>query len=322
MNLPDDQRIDAFIKVWEELIAKIDDTAVTPQSAHVWHFTNKALRSQTKIITGPPISVQRPKVSPGSQTTPKTLPFGISLQVDDMLNEAEYLNEILARRGATGTIGRVAVLNMASANKAGGGVCSGALNAQEEDLSRRTNLMISISPKYNKVLWPTGSTYNIPDNGLIYSPGVMVLRDNRTEDYRWLPADRLFKVDVVSSAAINLSKISVQQRNKERWLNDMWPKAIALFTSVVDNNVNRLVLAPWGAGAFGAEPEWTGQLFAEAIIALFSDGKYPNKFLNLVSIVSVPDRGTTTTKTSESLTRLWNAMTETFEKFKISSPYV
>ena len=117
----------------------------------------------------------------------------IRVQCTDTLGAAAKLSErpFAAKRTAptskTQTRPNVAVLNMASPIRPGGGFLDGA-NSQEEFLCARTTLFPS--------LWD--SFYRLPEVGGIYTPDVLVFRDSTPEANDLTKRDRYF-LDVVSA---------------------------------------------------------------------------------------------------------------------------
>ncbi|KAF5328832.1 hypothetical protein D9619_011686 [Psilocybe cf. subviscida] len=103
----------------------------------------------------------------------------------------------------TATVG---VLNFASAKKPGGGFLSGS-QAQEESIARVSTLYYSLLSE------PAKPFYDLyqqdPDNhmythAMVYSPGVVLMRDDRGE---WLPP---VEVDILTSAAVNAGDVRKQ----------------------------------------------------------------------------------------------------------------
>jgi uncharacterized protein (TIGR02452 family) len=138
----------------------------------------------------------------------------------------------------------VAILNMASALRPGGGFLDGA-NSQEEFLCARTTLYPSLWDQY----------YRLPEVGGIYTPDVLVFRDNNTEDNDLHKRDRYF-VDVISSSMLRFSDaksegctcgVSFCDRHRDLVLRKM--KAVLRIAQ--SKGVQRLILGAWGCGAYG-----------------------------------------------------------------------
>ena len=85
---------------------------------------------------------------------------------------------------------RVAVLNMANARRAGGGVESGA-GAQEENLFRRSDSWRALSTQHTQ-------HYPIPPDACLLSKGVTIFRGPESSGY---PIEDPFQVDVITNAA-------------------------------------------------------------------------------------------------------------------------
>ena len=138
----------------------------------------------------------------------------------------------------------VAVLNMASALRPGGGFLDGA-NSQEEFLCARTTVYPS--------LWD--SFYRMPDISGIYTPDVLVFRDNLPEANDLQKRDRYF-VDVISSSMFRFSDarsegcscgVSYCDRHRDVVLRKM--KAVLRIAQ--QKGIEKLGLGAWGCGAHG-----------------------------------------------------------------------
>lgn len=139
---------------------------------------------------------------------------------------------------------RVAILNMASPLRPGGGVLSGA-TSQEEWLCARTTLYPSLREEF----------YRLPEVGGIYTPDVLVFRrwdDAATEIAK---ADRFF-VDVVSAGMLRFPDLDgddgeakTYAEQKDRELVVMKMRAVMRMCRT--KGAEKVVLGAWGCGAYG-----------------------------------------------------------------------
>ena len=142
----------------------------------------------------------------------------------------------------------VAILNMASALRPGGRFLDGG-NTQEEFLCSRTTLYSTLCDSF----------YSLPDVGAVWSPDVLVFRDNDGIDLA--RHDRYF-VDVISSSMFRFPSntdsavrafescscgVSYCDRHRDLVLRKM--KAVMRIAQ--QKGVRKLVLGAWGCGNYG-----------------------------------------------------------------------
>ncbi|PKS04883.1 hypothetical protein jhhlp_008247 [Lomentospora prolificans] len=143
---------------------------------------------------------------------------------------------------------RIAILNMASPLRPGGGVLSGA-TSQEESLCRRTTLYPSLREEF----------YRLPEFGAVYTPDVLVFRVD--DDMIAKPSDQRdwFFVDVISAAMHRLPEVEgvgEEQRYAEEHDREAAVKKMrAVMQIVKSKDVGQVVLGAWGCGAYG-NPIW------------------------------------------------------------------
>ena len=143
---------------------------------------------------------------------------------------------------------QVLILNMANAYRSGGGWLHGAL-AQEEALCYRSSLSFTLKTRH----------YPIPEAGGIYSPTVLVIRENMASGHDLLDLSKpedLPVVSVVSVAAINGPKLAKDLEGRDRYKekNDretMKEKMRVVLRIAAINRHRMLVLGALGCGAFG-----------------------------------------------------------------------
>ena len=213
----------------------------TPRARHGIH--------KADIIVGPPPVVE---TTPQAHASESAIPdIKIRILPLDTLSAAAKISErpFASKQTASAIKSRstkpnVAVLNMASALRPGGGFLEGA-NSQEEYLCARTTLYPS--------LWD--SFYRLPEVSGIFTPDVLVFRDHLPEANELAKRDRYF-VDVITAAMLRFSDAraegctcGVSYCDKHRDL--VLRKMKAVLRIAQSKGTERLVLGAWGCGAYG-----------------------------------------------------------------------
>jgi uncharacterized protein (TIGR02452 family) len=169
---------------------------------------------------------------PHPQQTDKSATIKVSLRVTDTLTAARALS--------LASPSRIAILNMASPLRPGGGVLSGA-SSQEEFLCARTTLYPSLRESF----------YRLPDVGGVYTPDVLVLCGSDAEASA-LPKSEHFFVDVVTAAALRFPDLDeagtgyAEEKDREMAARKMR----AVLRVCRERGASRLVLGAWGCGAY------------------------------------------------------------------------
>lgn len=197
----------------------------------------------------------------------------IRLSASDTLTAAGKLSErpFASKRTAptlrtTHDRPNVAVLNMASPYRPGGGFLDGA-NSQEEFLCHRTTLYPS--------LWD--SFYRLPELGGIYTPDVMVFRDATPDAIDLQKRDRYF-IDVITAGAFKFPDVrrgrsddrldgacscGMSYCDRDRELVTRKMKSVLRIAQ--SKGVEKLVLGAWGCGAFGNPVKDVAKLWRKVI---------------------------------------------------------
>ena len=154
----------------------------------------------------------------------------------------------------------VLVLNFANPVNPGGGVRRGA-NAQEEDLCRKSTLLLSLEGdealpyyEYNRKL----DTY-MGSDGLILSPKVVILRDRRGDFL-----EKTATVAVLTSAAPMLT-YGMEGMTFEEYRAMLLNRVKGMLVFAAARGYRRLVLGAWGCGAFHNDAAVVADVFAEAL---------------------------------------------------------
>lgn len=169
---------------------------------------------------------------------------------------------------------KISVLNFASATTPGGGVRKGS-SAQEEALCRVSNLYLCLT---DKKLWQPfyqahrDEKNNIHNDDIIYTPGVMVIKD---DDYNLYSNSDRFAVDVITCAAPNLREVPENSFNKdfgepirlsdEELYKIHYKRAQKIMTVAVSTDTEVLILGAFGCGAFRNNPVVVAEAYKAAI---------------------------------------------------------
>lgn len=165
---------------------------------------------------------------------------------------------------------RIAVLNMASPLRPGGGVLNGA-RAQEESLCLRSTLYATLHDTY----------YRLPEDGAVYSPDVLVFRasDHLDGGEKELAKKDWFYVDVISCAALRFPETVVRERRardggvvvaerayeSEGQREAMGVKVRLIVQVAARRGVTHLVLGALGCGAYGNPVGEVAEIFRRVL---------------------------------------------------------
>ncbi|UPK95327.1 hypothetical protein LCI18_006262 [Fusarium solani-melongenae] len=171
----------------------------------------------------------------------------LCLQVADTLTAARSLLARDTPSGVTLDLGnknaRVAILNMASPLSPGGGFLNGA-GSQEESLCMRTTLLPSLKDEY----------YRLPEVGAIFTPDVLVFRDEEAEDV--LEKNSRWHVDCITAAMLRGPEIDVNELGRGSYTHEKDRELVLQKMKMVmricqTKGVKRFVAGAWGCGAYG-----------------------------------------------------------------------
>lgn len=155
----------------------------------------------------------------------------VRIQVADTLVAAQELHN------STKSKKNVAILNMASPLRPGGGVLNGA-TSQEELLCSRTTLLPSLKEEW----------YRLPELGGIWSPDVLVFRlheDNLAKAQR-------FHVNVISAGMLRFPDLTEDGDYASQKDRDLAREKMRnVLQILIEKKADRVVLGAWGCGAYG-----------------------------------------------------------------------
>ncbi|KAI5780353.1 hypothetical protein DFH27DRAFT_488709 [Peziza echinospora] len=170
--------------------------------------------------------------------------------------------------------GKVAVINLASELRPGGGWKNGSL-AQEESLCYRSTLFATLDNKNHYPLTPIG---------IVYSPGVVVFRKEMKDHFaQYTDAHERFILSVVSVAGLRRPPVNARTGEfSSPSLQILLDEKIRQTLRVlVLNEQEYIVLGALGCGAFDNPPE----LVAKTFLRILGEPEWKGRFREIVFAV-------------------------------------
>ncbi|MCD8159038.1 MAG: TIGR02452 family protein [Clostridiales bacterium] len=203
----------------------------------------------------------------------------------DALVLAQKKYEDLKNKGETDP--KILVLNLASDTTPGGHTRKGA-TAQEEDLCRRTSLLLSLESEtaekyysYNKA-----RKTRMGSDGVMISPNVEVIKDSSSE----LLAEP-FPVSVISCSApmVRLGLEGMSQTEYEKMLSK---RIEGIILTAASQNYCHLILGAFGCGVYGNDAALVSDLFYRTILNFAYEGKSADLIFNSIdfAVLCRPDK--------------------------------
>jgi len=194
------------------------------------------------------------------------------------------------------------ILNMANAERQGGGFLEGT-TAQEEQLCYRTTLFSTLKVQFYPLpgAWPRDYPRRPKDeNGapmqneysVLYSPSVAIYREAQSKFFALYKPERAPEIiSVLTVAALNLGRYKGFDKKSTTYPNDecrviMREKIRLLLRVAVRRRKTRLVLGALGCGVFRNPPEEVAPIFRE----LLNDQEFKGYFQHIVFAI-LPNRG-------------------------------
>ncbi len=171
----------------------------------------------------------------------------------------------MARKRRAEGVEKILVLNLANPVNPGGGVRNGA-NAQEEDLCRKSSLLLSLEGpkalpyyKYNRSL----DTY-MGTHGIVITPKVEIIKDSDGE-----PLEESVVVSVMTCAAPMIT-YGIEGMTHDEYKKMVYDRISGMLYCAASLGYRNLVLGAFGCGAFKNDAFIVSNLFFEA----FKDFEY------------------------------------------------
>ncbi len=155
---------------------------------------------------------------------------------------------------------RILVLNLASATHPGGHVRKGAA-AQEEDLCRRTSLLLSLESGEAKKYYEYNNARKtrMGSDAVIFSPCVEVIKDASAETL-----SDPFPISVLSCAA-PMVRLGLEGMSEQEYKIMFYERIQGILLTAASQNFRHLILGAFGCGVYGNDAALVSDLFARAI---------------------------------------------------------
>ncbi|KIM63221.1 hypothetical protein SCLCIDRAFT_117820 [Scleroderma citrinum Foug A] len=208
----------------------------------------------------------------------------ISVLETSTLDGARLLHDSMSSHSTS--CGRIALLNFASATRPGGGFLTGA-QAQEESIARSSTLYPSLMTDTAQQFYKLhgrdrqGGYYY---HAMIYSPGIVILKDDKGD---WASP---FDVDILTCAAVNAGDVRtknaksanpVDSQRLERRIDAAMRERMARILFLFEQQgAKNLVLGSFGTGVFKNDIEVVARIWADLLIS--SNARYKHSFDRIV----------------------------------------
>ncbi len=162
---------------------------------------------------------------------------------------------------------KILLLNLASAVKPGGGVRDG-MGGQEEDLCRKSSLLLSLESDAAKSYYEYNGELDtlMGSDGVIVSPYVAVFRDAAEE-----LLDEPFTISVITCSAPNL-RFGLEGMTQEEYEKMLSDRIEGLLRCAVSLGYKNIILGAFGCGAFKNDAALVSDTFYRALTGSAGNG--------------------------------------------------
>ncbi|MCD7860700.1 MAG: TIGR02452 family protein [Oscillospiraceae bacterium] len=206
------------------------------------------------------------KATEPEEIHPQNAPCTFGCENEDALVLAQKQYQYLKNAGEPAP--KVLVLNLASATRPGGRTRDGS-SAQEEDLCRRTSLLLSLESEDAKRYYDYNNARKsrMGSDGVMLSPHVEVIKDAVSE----LLTDP-FPISVMSCAA-PMVRIGLEGMSQQEYEEMLYNRIQRMLLVVASQGYRHLILGAFGCGVYGNDAALVSNLFARAIREFTYAGK-------------------------------------------------
>ncbi|EKM82189.1 hypothetical protein AGABI1DRAFT_112279 [Agaricus bisporus var. burnettii JB137-S8] len=174
--------------------------------------------------------------------------------------------------------GYVTVLNLASDERSAGGWLHSLSRTQEEALCYSSTLYATLKPEWYP--WPNLGPGSVSG---IFSPGVVVFKEDLDHDCTQLSKEKRRVVSVITVAAPRYPRLTADKEHFEKKsdLEDLRGKIRLVYRMAAHNKQRYLVLGAMGCGAYGCPPKLVSQEMKNILL----DPEFNNYFEKVVFAV-------------------------------------
>ena len=171
----------------------------------------------------------------------------------------------------------ILVLNLANAVHPGGGVRRGA-RAQEEDLCRKSSLLISLESETAERYYDYNMSIHtlMGSDAVMITPNVEIIRD---ENYHLL--DNTSVVSVMTCAAPNVRE-GFDGMTESEYKTMLYNRAVAMLSVAAFEKYDVIVMGAFGCGAFANDARVVADIFYKAIKAFSYKGEGADKLFKKI----------------------------------------
>ncbi|MCD8086533.1 MAG: TIGR02452 family protein [Clostridiales bacterium] len=209
------------------------------------------------------------------QETPQAAACAFGCENEDALVLAQKQYQRLKNAGDPAP--KILVLNLASATRPGGQTRNGA-SAQEEDLCRRTSLLLSLESEGAKRYYDYNNARKtrMGSDGVLLSPNVEVIKDASSE-----PLSAPFPISVMSCAA-PMVRMGLEGMSQQAYEELLYRRIQGMLLVAASQGYRHLILGAFGCGVYGNDAALVSDLFARAIRGFTFAGKGSGQLFDFI----------------------------------------
>ncbi|MCD8036606.1 MAG: TIGR02452 family protein [Clostridiales bacterium] len=276
------------IEILEDTLNILDKGCYEKEGQYVkLQFTSEQMKKALVYLPNDIASLRADKEScfPSAENQTQEVKCTFSCENEDALELAQKKYQELKISGEASP--KVLVLNLASATQSGGQTRNGA-SAQEEDLCRRTSLLLSLESESAKKYYDYNNALKtrMGSDAVIISPNVEVIKDSSSEII-----SEPFPISIMSCSA-PMVRLGLEGMSKQEYENMLYNRIQGMLLVAASQNYRNLILGAFGCGVFGNDAAVVSDLFDKAIKDFSYAGKDSSQLFNSIdfAVLCRPDR--------------------------------